>query len=56
MWYGVDSMGGYGVKWGELKLDYEVENGLLYPKFCYKNTPKNVKYPGVLVHSYAYLI
>ena len=34
----------------ELKLDYEVENDLLYPKFGYKNTPKNVKYPGVLIH------
>ena len=42
-----------GIKQGEiyeLKLDYEVENDLLYPKFGYKNTPKNVKYPGVLIH------
>ena len=43
-------MGKYGDKiWG-LKLKYEVENGLLYPKFGYKNTPKNVKHRGVLIH------
>ena len=42
-------MGEYGDKIGGLKLKYEVENGLLYSKFGYKNTPKNVKDPPVLV-------
>ena len=56
MWVGWDSMGEYGDKIVKLKLDYEVENDLLYPKFGYKNTPKNVIYPGVLIHSYTYLI